>query len=352
MTQGKRQTRQTIDAKRGEIRLRRELSRQELGEGVSIPETFSSDEILSVLIDSMEETRCVFDDLGERSVRISPFLEIGAERGHRSYVLTNEFSAEGFALDISIDALHYGNRLAEELSLDSAPIRICGDAANLPFRSNSFPLAFCFATLHHFPDPRLVIRETIRILQDGGHFYFDEEPTRGLITMPLWTRYGHKLSRTEQLLDRLGILGFVSEGGGLEREYGILENTFPLRTWIKAMQGFCEAELTVNRTLEIRFDPFQSSLKRWLGRMVGGVTSGFCRVCKDARPVHADNWIARLRCPTCSNQERDSRLQRLPHTQGLVCTHCGTAYPEHNGVLLLLSRDMQQKLYADSEFLA
>ena len=36
--------------------------------------------------------------------QMSPFLEIGANAGHTSYMLANEFGAEGFALDISADA--------------------------------------------------------------------------------------------------------------------------------------------------------------------------------------------------------------------------------------------------------
>src|SRR4051794_21245528 len=39
---------------------------------------------------------------------MSPFLEIGANAGHTSYMLANDFGANGFALDISADALRYG----------------------------------------------------------------------------------------------------------------------------------------------------------------------------------------------------------------------------------------------------
>ncbi len=352
LIQDNRQAEQSIETKRGEIKFRRKLSQQELGRGISIPGTFSSDEVLAFLLDSMDETRWVFDDLVDRSVHISPFVEIGAERGQRSYLLSNEFAAHGFALDLSMDALQYGDRLARDLSLPNAPLRICGDASNLPFRNNSFPFVFCFATLHHFPNPAPVIQEAIRILQDGGHFYFGREPTRGLLAVSLWTRYGHRLSKAEQLLDRIGVLGFVSTGGGLEREYGILENTFPLETWIEATQQFDEVEMTVNRTLRITFNPIRSSLRRWLGRILGGVTSALCRVRKDEPSLEITDWVQRLRCPTCSNEQRESKLELLPGTQGLKCTHCGTEYPQHNGVLLLLSKALQEELYSDWEPLA
>jgi cyclopropane fatty-acyl-phospholipid synthase-like methyltransferase len=34
---------------------------------------------------------------------MTPFLEIGSNVGHTSYMLANEFGAKGFALDISAD---------------------------------------------------------------------------------------------------------------------------------------------------------------------------------------------------------------------------------------------------------
>ncbi len=44
---------------------------------------------------------------------MSPFLEIGANAGHSSYMLANEFGADGFALDLSADALRYGRALQD-----------------------------------------------------------------------------------------------------------------------------------------------------------------------------------------------------------------------------------------------
>ena len=39
---------------------------------------------------------------------MTPFLEIGANAGHTSYMLANQFGGEGFALDLSADALRHG----------------------------------------------------------------------------------------------------------------------------------------------------------------------------------------------------------------------------------------------------
>src|SRR5690349_8336994 len=65
---------------------------------------------------------------------MTPFLEIGANAGHTSYMLANEFGAEGFALDISADALRHGIALKDAWGLERSPVRVAGDAVNLPFR--------------------------------------------------------------------------------------------------------------------------------------------------------------------------------------------------------------------------
>src|SRR5580700_856137 len=69
------------------------------------------------------------DFIGE----MTPFLEIGANAGHSSYMLANEFGAGGFALDLSADSLRHGRVLMDTWKLEHAPIRVAGDAANLPF---------------------------------------------------------------------------------------------------------------------------------------------------------------------------------------------------------------------------
>src|SRR5258708_13706817 len=78
---------------------------------------------------------------------MSPFLEIGANAGHTSYLLANDFGAEGFALDISSDALRYGVALMDRWRLSRPPIRLAGGAINLPFKDNSLSLSPAFQPL-------------------------------------------------------------------------------------------------------------------------------------------------------------------------------------------------------------
>jgi len=55
---------------------------------------------------------------------LTPFLEIGANAGHTSYMLANEFGAEGFALDLSADALRQGITLMDRWGLSRAPVPV------------------------------------------------------------------------------------------------------------------------------------------------------------------------------------------------------------------------------------
>src|ERR1700731_907179 len=55
---------------------------------------------------------------------MTPFLEIGSNIGHTSYMLANEFGASGFALDISADSLRYGTALKDRWRLSPGPVRI------------------------------------------------------------------------------------------------------------------------------------------------------------------------------------------------------------------------------------
>jgi hypothetical protein len=75
---------------------------------------------------------------------MSPFLEIGANVGHTSYLLCNEFDAEGFALDISADSLRHGRVLMEAWHLERAPVRLAGDAGASTLRDGSLRMVCAF----------------------------------------------------------------------------------------------------------------------------------------------------------------------------------------------------------------
>src|SRR6266481_2162279 len=116
----------------------------------------------------------------------TPFLEIGANAGHTSYMLANEFGAEGFALDLSADALRYGIVLMEKWGLGRAPVRVAGDAVELPFRDGSLRFVIACQTLSQFMDIERVFVEVKRVLAPGGVFLFMEEPLRRKLSARLY----------------------------------------------------------------------------------------------------------------------------------------------------------------------
>jgi ubiquinone/menaquinone biosynthesis C-methylase UbiE len=90
---------------------------------------------------------------------LTPFLEIGACAGQTSYLLANEFGADGFALDISADALRWGVELMAQWGLSRAPVRTAGDALHLPFRDGSLRLVLAYQMLSQFMDIEAVFLE-------------------------------------------------------------------------------------------------------------------------------------------------------------------------------------------------
>src|SRR5580700_1208225 len=117
---------------------------------------------------------------------MTPFLEIGANAGHSSYMLANEFGASGFALDISADSLRHGRALMDAWKLQRAPVRVAGDALQLPFADNSLRFVCAFQVLSQFMDIGSLLREVTRVLQPGGVFLFGEEPLRRKLSLRLY----------------------------------------------------------------------------------------------------------------------------------------------------------------------
>jgi SAM-dependent methyltransferase len=168
---------QTIVNLRGEVEFRRKLARQHVTGEVLLPDYYLKEEHDKVLLDRVNATSQDMTRLVERGIGLSPFLELGAERCHRSLVLTNDFGAEGFAVDISLHQLETAEHFASLFHRPKQPYRVCGDVAQLPFKDHSFPFIFGYSFLHHFPSPGPVLREIHRVL-GNGYFFFDEEPFR------------------------------------------------------------------------------------------------------------------------------------------------------------------------------
>ena len=285
---------------------------------------------------------------------MTPFLEIGANAGHTSYLLCNEFDAAGFALDISADALRHGVALQDAWGLDKAPVRVAGDAANLPFRDGSLRFVMTHQTLSQFMDLDAIFREISRVLAPGGVFLFSEEPMRRLLSLRLYRcPYWETMKPWERWMYRQGLLGYLVQdviGAHQEESFGIRQNhRMYLNDWdalVKRHFVAREFDLFVPergwgerwmKRIAIRLDPYGSTWRA--ARLLGGTLAAVCR--KGGEPVIPSMvpFESLLRCPDChAGLRRDS-------SDTLRCLACSYSAPNEGLVYNLLPSAERSELY-------
>lgn len=285
---------------------------------------------------------------------LSPFLEIGANAGHTSYMLANEFGADGFALDISSDALRHGCALMDRWRLSRAPVRMAGDAVNLPFRDGSLRLVAAFQMLSQFMDIESVFVEVKRVLAPGGVFLFAEEPLRRILTLRLYRAPYYELMKPwERKLFHWGLLDYLVKdviGAYQEESFGIRQNhTMNLKDWHRLVSKHFAAheyEILVRqrgvdgwvKRVATRLDPHRSPWRA--ARLLGGTLAAVCRKGggEAPRPAPFDRFERLLRCPDCAGGlARDE-------SDTLSCA-CGYRAPNEGGVYNLLASADRAELY-------
>jgi ubiquinone/menaquinone biosynthesis C-methylase UbiE len=279
---------------------------------------------------------------------MTPFLEIGANAGHTSYMLANQFSGEGFALDLSADALRHGVVLMDKWRLSRAPIRVAGDAVNLPFRDGSIQFVMACQMLSQFMNIESVFLEVKRVLAPGGVFLFTEEPLRRLLSLRLYrTPYQDRMKPWERKLFDWGLLGYLARdviGAEQEESFGIRQNhKLYLGDWRR---------LIAKHFAEHRYQPFvpergwgerivkRAALNDWrAARLLGGTLAAVCKKAGSAQPLGClDRFETLLRCPDCHGDlARDA-------ADILVCA-CGYRAPNQGGVYNLLPAALRAELY-------
>lgn len=335
---------QPLSAKLGEVNFRQKLVRQHLGKESSFTGEPGQREILAILKERISITRKIFKKLQARGIALSPFLEIGAEKGQRSLVLVNDFGASGFAADISRESLAAGKKFAKILGFRKLPALVCCDAYRLPFASGSIPFVFCFETLHHFPDPAPIIKEVYRVLTPGGVFYFGEEPVKQSFNLRLWRR-GYRLNPLERFLKTLGILPFLSRIGAAEVNHGVLEEEFDLKTWKTALKPFSKVEGLVS---PVFFGPKSGLLKNGSGwknpslaalflvHLQGGGIEGLA--IKEGKLGKQRDSQQVLTCPDCG-------LKLFKKESEFLCPDCRRKFNIVEKVWMLLPANLQKGLY-------
>ncbi len=287
---------------------------------------------------------------------LGPFLEIGANAGHTSYMLCNEFGVDGYALDISADSLRHGIALQHEWGMERAPVRLAGDALQLPFKDESLGCVLAFQMLSQFMDIDAVFLEVKRVLAPGGVFIFAEEPLKRKLTFSLYRApYWDTMKPWERKLYEWGLLGyFVRDviGAHQEESFGIRQNhQMTLHRWHDlTLRHFAAheyemfvpergwGERVVKKAL-IRTDRQRSPWRA--ARLLGGTLAAFLKK-EGVRPEgleQGDHFQTLMRCPDCH-----AGLRR-EGDESLHCEKCSYAAPNEGGVYNLLPSADKKELY-------
>jgi SAM-dependent methyltransferase/uncharacterized protein YbaR (Trm112 family) len=284
---------------------------------------------------------------------LTPFLEIGANAGHTSYYLANEMGAEGFALDLSADALRHGQFLRRAWGYEKTPVLVAGDAMRLPFRDGALRFVMVFQTLSQFPDTRAVLAEASRVLAPGGVLYFAEEPVRRRLTLGLYRApYPERMKPWEKRLFETGWLEFIARdviGAHQEESFGIRQNhRHDLRAWRAMLNSLFEdvrlvtfardrgwANQFVRRVLW-KLDPAKAEMRA--ASLLGATLAAFCRKA-GALPEESPPLMELLACPDCGADLGH------PESDLLRCSSCRYEARREEGVFNLLNSKDRTELY-------
>jgi SAM-dependent methyltransferase/uncharacterized protein YbaR (Trm112 family) len=332
--------------KKAEIEFRKKLVQQQVSGAQVLKDEYSSLEIERILKERMDTTFKQVDKLEQQGFVLSPYIEIGAERCQRSLVMENDLNISGAAVDISFDMLKSCEYYSERFNKNRIPLRVCCDAYNLPFISNSIPFVFCYETLHHFPDPLPIVREVFRVLSPGGLFLFDEEPYKQILHFKLYESdriYSTKSlnkNRLRKLFDY-----FLSEAPCNEIEHGIIENhDISIDDWRSILEVFQQKNVRLESLKYIKSELYEprSQLKFHIARLCGGELSGTCvkpGSCESPAMTINDAII----CPSCRRVGEELKLVKME--RHLYCVNCKSTFPEIDNILFMLCPDQLNELY-------
>lgn len=343
---------QPVGAKLGEIKFRAKISDQHLGIANYFANEPQRQEFVKIFSPKLKETEKLFRSLAKKGVPLSPYLEIGSEHALRPSLLENKFNSHGIASDISIYSLAKAKKYAKLFNFKKVPKIVACDAYNLPFKSKSFPLIFIYETLHHFPDPRPVLEEIRRVLAPGGICIIGGDPIKQHLQIKLWRR-PNKLRFWEKLLKISLVLPFISQIGKTETQYGIIETSFDLKTWQKALSIFAQVEARLNSypfgfLQTIKKGPSGSwtlpSIKTRLALAIfGGGLEAICqKVGREPQKSPKSQLEELLICPNClKNYQKEISLSK---NNKIYCPNCSYVYQRKNRVLILLEKRLEKLL--------
>jgi len=339
---------QTVKSQKGEVEFRKKLYKQQVEGQEIFSDEFDVDGIQRILADRMQITKEQISALKKSGLAISPYLEIGAERGQRSLVMENDLQASGIAADLSFDMLKSADHYSKIFDKAKLPLRVCCDINNLPFLSNSIPFVFCYDTLHHFPDPTPAIAEVERVLAPGAYFFFGQEPYKKVAHINLYNGakvYSKKalgFGKLRKILDY-----FLAERIGNEIEHGIIENEeIHISDWKKLLNIFSEKKVQLQSLNKISVDLYgkKNYFKYFLNYLLGGNIFGTVRKLGDGVDLNLkrEDFII---CPNCLKTGQEIKL--CQQESDWFCSHCHSNFPVVDGVIFLLANDKFEELYPE-----
>lgn len=305
---------------------------------------------LAAYADENVRRAAVLEDNLDTVAALSPFLEIGANAGHSSYMLANQFGAAGFALDISADALRHGRFLRTAWRLENSPVLVAGDATRLPFRDSSLAFVMSFQMLSQFMDVEAVFREVHRVLAPGGVYFFAEEPIRRLLTLRFYRApYPERMNAVERALYRWGVLDYIAAdviGAWQEESFGIRQNhRYGLRDWLELIGRyftnnrvftFPRASGWANRAVIRALHLYPNYTDARGANLLGGTIAAICH--KPGQLPPSLSLEQALSCPDC--------VAPLPwNPDRLRCPACGFRADPEDDVFNLLPSTLREQLY-------
>lgn len=308
------------------------------------------DRALGVYADENAARGMIIRNHAEFIGSMTPFLEVGANAGHTSYMLANEFGQSGFALDISADALKQGRALMDYWNLQRAPVRVAGDAAHLPFRDGSLRFVMTYQTLSQFMDIERIFVEIKRVLAPGGVFLLAEEPLLRQLSLRLYRApYYNLMKPWEKKLYDNGLLGyFVKDviGAHQEESFGIRQNhSMYLKDWDALIRKHFVAQEYELFIPERGWG--ERIVKRGAGspwraaHLLGGTLAAMCRKAGTPPETFPDlaHFEVYLQCPDCGG------AFRRENSGDLTCRKCGYEAPVEEETYTILASAERAELY-------
>jgi len=139
-------------------------------------------------------------------------LDVACGPGNFTREFARIVGEDGLALGVDTSPTMLARAVADTDERAAAFIR--ADAADLPFRDQSFDAASCFAALHLFADPHAALDEMTRVLTPGGRIALftscntHSAPARAVAALAS-TSSGMRLFERDELTEALRERGFV-----------------------------------------------------------------------------------------------------------------------------------------------